>query len=443
MLESLASRLLLWHTAIVALVIAVFGGTICYLVWRARLVDIDATLAARAVVLSEALRPAERGTFDLTLAPSSGADAALYHALWTRDGKLIDRSDDDLVIPIPPTAGIRSRDGRRELTVQAPSGAMILVGRTLADLRRELWSLAALLLAAGTAVLALSTAGGWFLAGRALAPINRINRTARQMTDGDLSARIPVERVETELEQVARALNGAFDRLQASLDRQRRLSADVSHELRTPLAALSAEVQWALGRERPVEDYREALAVCQRAAGRMQGIVERLLSIARSETTGSHDVTIAVALDQLVQRAIDDLAPLAASRNLKVTADLPSVNVTGDPARLLEAVTNVIANAIFYNVEGGRIAVTLKRVEGRVELSIADTGVGIDAKDQPFIFDPFFRADHARSRDAGGAGLGLAMTRETVEQHGGSVACSSQPGQGTTVVIRLPVSPAA
>jgi len=443
MLESLASRLLLWHTAIVALVIAVFGGTICYLVWRARLVDIDSALSARVVVLSEALRPAERGTFDLTLTPASAADTALYHVLWTRDGTLIDRSDDDLTIPVPAVDGVRTRDGRRELAVRAPSGAMILVGRTLTDLRRELWSLAALLLAAGAVVLALSTAGGWFLAGRALAPIHRITQTARQMTGGDFSARIPVERVETELEQVARALNEAFDRLQASLDRQRRLSADVSHELRTPLAALSAEVQWALGRERSLEAYRESLAVCRRAAERMQGIVERLLSLARSETAADADLDVAVSLDEVVRRAIADLAPLASSRHLEIKADLPPVTVTGDPARLLEAVTNVIANAIFYNVEGGHVSVSLVRAAERVELSIADTGVGIDAKDLPLIFDPFFRADYARSRDAGGAGLGLAVTRETVERHGGSIACSSQPGTGTTVVIRLPLSPAA
>jgi signal transduction histidine kinase len=263
------------------------------------------------------------------------------------------------------------------------------------------------------------------------------------MIDGDLSARIPVDRVETELGQVAGALNGAFDRLQASLDRQRRLTADVSHELRTPLATVSAEVQWALTRERHLDEYRESLAVCHRAAGRMQAIVERLLALARTEVTTARDASVQVPLDEVVRRAVSDLAPQATTRGLTVDVDTAPLAVTGDPDRLLEAVTNVVANAISYNVPNGRVSVDLHAADGLAELAIVDTGIGIAASDLPLIFDPFFRADLARSRDAGGAGLGLTLTRSIVERHGGSIACTSEIDHGTAVVIRLPRSPSA
>jgi signal transduction histidine kinase len=260
------------------------------------------------------------------------------------------------------------------------------------------------------------------------------------MMQGDLSARIPVERVETELGQVAGALNGAFDRLQASLDRQRRLTADVSHELRTPLATVSAEVQWALGRERPIDAYRESLAVCRRAAGRMQASVERLLTLARDETLSNRDVAVIVRLDEIVRRAADDLRPQASARGLTVTIETTPLAVTGDPDRLLEAITNVVANAIAYNVPEGRVSVTMREHDGVADVSIADTGIGISPTDLSLVFDPFFRADHARTRDAGGAGLGLTLTRSIIERHGGRVVCTSDRGKGSVFSIRLPVA---
>lgn len=440
MLESLRARLLVWHTAIVSMVIAGFGGTVCYLVWRAGIVDIDDQLRNRAIVLSEALRPAERDTFDLTI--PAAPDNQTYHALWNVNGGLIDQSDDTLAIPRPVVTGPRTRSGHRELAVDAPSGARILVGHDLAELRRQVWKLAALLFGTGAGVLTLSIAGGWLFAGRALAPINRINHTARQMIDGDLAARIPVERVETELGQVARALNGAFDRLQASLDRQRRLTADVSHELRTPISTISTEVQWSLNRARAPEAYRDSLGVCQRAAQRMQSIVERLLSMARVETPATSDRSDHVRLDDIVKQAATDLSPLANHRELTLAVDVVPATVIGDPDRLLEAVTNVMANAIAYNVPKGRITTTLMSRANRLQLAIADTGVGISDDDLPLIFDPFFRADYARTRDAGGAGLGLALARSIVERHGGSITCTSTLGEGTTVTIDLPAASA-
>src|SRR5690606_4056189 len=135
----------------------------------------------------------------------------------------------------PPALGFRFQEGRREFVATAASGVVVLVGSDLADIRRDIRSLAMALVLMGGAILVLSMIGGWWFTGRALAPLDRINRTARRMTDGDLAARIPIDEVDTEMGQIAHALNSAFDRLHGAIERQRRFTADASHELRTPL----------------------------------------------------------------------------------------------------------------------------------------------------------------------------------------------------------------
>jgi two-component system, OmpR family, sensor kinase len=268
--------------------------------------------------------------------------------------------------------------------------------------------------------------------------VDRIGRTARAMVDGDFSARIPIERVETEFGQLARALNDAFDRLHASLERQRRFTADASHELRTPLATLSTEVQWALARPRDSDEYRRSLEASQRAARRMQAVVERLLALARDVAGADVDQAVEVRLRDLVQRVADDLAPLAMTRGIAVDVTGDPVTVTGDPDRLVDAFTNVLANAIQYNIEGGRVTIAVRHDAHHAEVTVADTGTGIAPDDVPRVFEPFFRADPARQHDEGGAGLGLTVAQTILRRHGGDVTITSEPGRGTIVVLRLP-----
>ena len=439
---SLRARLLVWYTAMLAVVIVAFGAIVCYVAWRAKLADVDAALRSRADTLIAGLQPAAAGTFDLTLPADAarGAADSPYHVLWTPLGVVIDRSESNLDVPRPERPGVQTRDGRRELTLVA-SGAYVLVGMSMAEPRAEIAGLALTMASVGGLALLLAFVGGWYLVGRALTPIDRINRTARAMIEGDFAARIPVGRLETELGQLARALNEAFDGLHAALERQRRFAADASHELRTPLAVISTETQWALARERTPADYRQALDACGRASLRMQNVVERLLKLARAEALPAPARLEPVRLDALARDVVHDLRSLAAARGVDIALEARPVTCLGDGAALQDAVTNVVANAIQYNVDRGRIGVDVHATPEHAELVVTDTGIGISAEHLPHVFEPFFRADPARSRVAGGSGLGLGVTRATVRQHGGDVLCASEPGRGTMVTIRLPLAP--
>lgn len=443
MLRSLRARLLVWTTGVMALAMAIFGATVCYLAWRTRLADVDDALRGRASALAAALSPTGTGTFDLVRPPApvtaEDTDTPPYHAIWDAAGVAVDISDSDLGLAMPEAPGARTRGSAREVVILGPGGAMILTGRSITGLRAEIWALAGTMAAVGAVALLLSLAGGWWLVGRALEPVDRISGTARAMIDGDFAARVPVDRVETELEQLAHALNAAFDRLHASLDRQRRFTADASHELRTPLAIMTVELDWARARVRSADEYQQSLAACHRAAIRMRAVVERLLLLARLESEADQPRREPVALDELTRTVAADLQALAAPRGITIAVDTAPATIVGDPDRLSEALTNIVSNAVQYNIDGGRVAVRLGVDRHEAVLTVGDTGVGISADDLPRVFDPFFRADAARGRSSGGAGLGLAVARTIVHAHDGRITCDSRPGHGTTMTIHLPI----
>jgi heavy metal sensor kinase len=442
-MRSLRARLLVWYTAMLAVVIAAFGATVCFMAWREQVAKVDADLAESANALARALRPAGAGRFDLDLPAEYGltsAEPARYYVIFDRAGDILDRSDPDLRLA-RPEAGRRTRAGRRELAIVTADAVTIVAGRDLAAARAMVWTLAGTIGAAGLAALGLALAGGWLLVGRALKPIDRISRTARAMTGGNLAARIAVDRLETELSQVAHALNDAFDRLQSLLEQERQFTADASHELRTPLTTMTAEVDWALGRERSAIDYRKSLEVCQRAAGRMRVVVERLLTLARADAGQIRLDRVPVRLDAVVHDALALVRPLADRRRLRMEVSADPVTVMGDGHRLLEAVTNVLVNAVQYNRDDGCIHVTARGGDRGAEIVVTDTGIGIAPADLPRVFQRFYRADRARASDRGGVGLGLALARWIVEAHGGRITATSTPGEGSAFSVQLPGDP--
>jgi heavy metal sensor kinase len=444
MRESLRARLVLWYALVLALVVVLYGGAVVYQSWRSMIAGVDAELHGYAREVTGALEPVEGGRFDLELPPDAAAYffrrdlAQPYYVIWNAAGELVDQSDPQLHVRAPG----QTAPGRREALAAGPGGATVLVGRDITDLITEQRSLVLNVALAGLATLALAVFGGWFVAGRALAPIKRISQAARAMSDGHLDARIAVERTESELEQVASTLNDAFDRLRLAIEQQRRFTADASHELRTPISVLRAETEWALDRDRTVQQYKDALAVSHRAALRMQDTVERLLSLVRAEVR--HDVQefAPVALRALIGDVTAWLAPMAHERRVRLSVSGEEITVMGDAEQLREAVGNVIANAILYNRPDGSVTISTRSAGRMAQIEIVDTGIGIPRDAVPRVFDRFFRVDKARSRDAGGSGLGLAIARTIVGAHGGDISCTSEPGVGSAFVLSLPAGSA-
>jgi methyl-accepting chemotaxis protein len=274
MLKSLRARLLAWYSLVLLVVLAMFAGVAIWTAWQSWLRDLDGRLTTTASRLADAVNvdPAGRYEVNLTgedLAELGASEDGPYYAMWTGTGVMIDRSDPRIDASFPARPQIRSRNGNREVVVLGADGVVVLVGQSLTQARSDLGRTLVGFAVAGGAALALALLGGWFLVGRALAPIGRITETAEAMSESNLSLRIDVSRTEDELGGVATALNRAFGRLQEAFERQTRFTSDASHELRTPLASLVAELEWALARQRADDEYQHSLRACMKSAQRM------------------------------------------------------------------------------------------------------------------------------------------------------------------------------
>jgi heavy metal sensor kinase len=376
------------------------------------------------------------------------SDEAPYFAIWLANGQLLTES------ALPEGAGpleqptavpsarrpFRSwrRGPFREGMLIGPNGTVLLVGRRVERELENLRYFAYHLVSVGLGVLAVGLIGGWLLSRGALRPIERMSAAAASISAANLSRRIDVTGVDRELAGLAGTLNDMFARLQAAFERQARFTADASHELRTPLSIIHSHTELALSRPRSPDEYRDALETSLRAAQRMRVLVEGLLTLARVDA-GSLDLQRQeLDLGAFVRECADLLRPLTEQKDVTLEVNADAFEMTGDPVRLAQVVTNLITNAIHYNRDGGKVTVNTSAGEQEIALSVADTGCGIPAEDQPHIFERFYRVDRARSREQGGCGLGLAICKSIVEAHGGAIGLTSEVGQGTTFVVRLP-----
>jgi heavy metal sensor kinase len=391
-----------------------------------------------------------------------------YYVLWQGDGAIVARSPgapDNVPAPTrvgpPEPQGLQERDAfgkgppampgpgmlpeartrgqMREAFRFLPRGQCLLVGRSLVPDLAAMRRLALWLTAAGATVLLLGLAGGWWVATRAIRPIDAISATAVRIADGDLSQRISAADTESELGRLAGVLNSTFARLEAAFAQQARFTSDASHELRTPVSVILTQTQTALSRERSSVEYREALEACQRAARRMKALTESLLALARLDAGQEPIKRECFDLFCLAHECIELVRPLAAERRLQIHCDVPPMECVGDAERIGQVVTNLLTNAIHFNRDQGEVRLTARAESGAVLLTVADTGQGIPAEDIPHLFERFYRVDKSRSRIQGRNGLGLAICKAIVDAHGGSIQVASQAGVGSTFTVRLPL----
>lgn len=287
----------------------------------------------------------------------------------------------------------------------------------------------------------LATLAGFYISSRALAPVDRINRDVLQISASNLSARLTVEKTRDELQRLSETLNSMLDRIESSFNRNRQFTADASHELRAPLTLIHAAAEFSLRRERTNEELREALSQILRESTRTTALVDNLLTLARSDAGAKPFEPAPVSLTGLVEDLRLQTFTLADATQKEIDFHLPAetLQVLGDELALRRLCLILIDNAIKYTPSNGLINVSLAEENGAAVISVRDTGIGISREQLPHIFDRFWRADKVRSREIGGAGLGLSIARVIAEQHGGGIDAESEPGQGSCFVVTIPL----
>jgi heavy metal sensor kinase len=284
----------------------------------------------------------------------------------------------------------------------------------------------------------LGGAGAYWFAGIALRPVRRVSTAARQISANTLDTRLALEGPKDEIKELADTFDAMLERLGQTFELQNRFVADVAHELRTPLASLRTNLEVvAADKDASLDDYRAMVATQERALTRLERLVADMLILATSEQPL---VRSEVALAPLLEEVFCDLQQQANARQVTLRLiDSAEVTALGNGQLLARAFSNLIENGIYYNHPGGEVVVTLDQKEEQALVTIADTGIGIDADKQAHIFERFYRVDCSRARHNGGAGLGLAIVAAIVQQHGGEVQVESIPGRGSAFTVALPL----
>lgn len=314
---------------------------------------------------------------------------------------------------------------------------------SLTEVNRAVMMLNRALLALLPVALLCAGFGGALLTDRALRPVREITRTAGRIGAKDLSERLTVEGKD-EFSQLAFTFNGMLERLDTAfrgqrrlIEQQRRFTADASHELRTPLTIIKANTSLCLGSETSVEEYMQSFEDIDRAAEAMSRLVQDLLLLSRSDEGRLGENRISLSVSEALERAA---AGLDHREHAPVEMDLPNepLCISGNEDEIVRLFSNLLENAARYTPATGRITLKARRSDGKVAVSIADTGPGIAAEHLPHLGERFYRVDASRARPDGGSGLGLSICKSIVEAHGGGMAFQSAVGVGTIVTVTLP-----
>jgi signal transduction histidine kinase len=275
---------------------------------------------------------------------------------------------------------------------------------------------------------------------RPLRPVVALTEQAEHIGTNEPGDRLPVIATGDELERLSLSLNRMISRLQEALAHNRRFSADVSHELRTPLTILRGELEPVVQLPSLPPSVIEAVGSALEEIDRMSKIVENLLAISRLDSGAAGMVRHPVDLCALSRSTVDQLMLLAAEKQIELRCMCTeSVFVLGDEGRLMQVLVNLLDNALKYTGQNGHVTISVTASAKSAVLEVTDDGIGIPAASLPYVFDRFYRADKARSRESGGAGLGLSIVKAICAAHDGSVSLQSVEGQGTTARVELPV----
>ena len=369
---------------------------------------------------------------------NAGQSEALYYQVFA-NGRVVAWSRDSTgpILEAAPTqvSKVHGTDGNDYYvawrTISMSSGQVtIAIATPLTDLQRSVDTLARSLWIGTPGLIVLVGLVAWVLIGRALRPVEAIRAQVDEITATTLDRRVPVPHTDDEVARLARTMNGMLDRLEAASARQRAFVSDASHELRSPVSTIRTELEVASA-DAAHADWPEMARRTLGETERLSRLVDDLLALARLDEAQGPPRRLPVDLDDLVLEEGARMHRVPVS-----TVGVSAGRVAGDERQLTQVVRNLVDNAQRHATS--RVAVTLRPDGDALSLIVDDDGPGVPEADRALIFDRFTRLDEARGRAAGGAGLGLAVVRRVVEQHGGTVTVTDSPLGGARFVVCLP-----
>ncbi len=466
-LGNIRFKLTLWYIIILGIILTSFSTFLYLTLSRSLYNGIDVKIKSIAeVIASSSINPYSQYSFsniDRMLEDSFGLKPVTkFIQVLDESGRIGRKSENlqHLQLPISIRASKNASQGKitfettkalgkyplRMVTVPVIRGRHIInivqVATSLEEVEEALKALLLILWITVPSALVVASLGGLFLANKALRPVDEITKTARIITSKSLYQRIKLRKTKDEIGRLAETFNDMISRLGRSFEQIRQFTADASHELRTPLTILKGEIEVGLRRRRCPEEYRKILNSNLEEVDHMSQIVDDLLFLSKADMGEIHLQKHRINLTKLISEVHAQAKMIAKTKDIgiHISNDSDAV-VIGDRLRLRELLLNLVDNGVKYTPEGGEMRISVERDDGRVQLRVMDNGIGIAPEDQPHIFDRFFRVDKARSREAGGSGLGLSICKWIVEAHCGEISVESGVGKGSIFTVTLPLAP--
>lgn len=461
MWRTIRVRLTLWYVALLALILIVFSTAIYLTFTYALDQQVDNALQLNSEQLAGAVN-IEQGQINFQSGEGETSDALgvrergyLVRLLDARGG-IVDTTASFAALPVPLSALDMARRGEPSFANLTASGhffrlyttpivengtfyGALQLAQSLDSVMSARRQLLLLLAAIVPLTLLAASAGGFWFARRALAPMDHITRAAQRISAKDLSERLNLNLPDDEVGRLARTFDGMLARLDAAFRREREFTANASHELRTPLTVMRGEIDVALNRPRATEEYRQVLRELGEEVERLTKLTEDLLMLARADAGKLPLQFQAVNAARLIQAVVDEMRPLSEEKDIVLTGRADeALTVWADEDRLLHVLLNLVENALKFSPPGGTVTLTATRDGAHANLAVADTGIGIAPDHLPHIFERFYRADQSRSSRVAGMGLGLAIAYSLVTAQGGTIEAHSAVGHGTTFVLKMP-----
>ncbi len=450
---SLRLRLTLLYSALIVGVLAFFCTTIYVFVNIVLLNQADISLknVANEIVRAIVINP--QGKLELIRLPNLDIASNVHIQIWDAEDNLIDASPSvsALTQALSPQ-GLASHETKyedvyvNETHLRVLNAPLVVRNRIVGTLQAATSlttidvvqnNFISLMTIVAVFATALALIASWLILGRALSPLQDIAETVDQINRAaDLSRRVPVKNAaQDDMSDLIVSVNQTLERLESLFTTQQRFLEDVSHELRTPLTVIKGNVDLIRRIKEADEDLLNGI---DQEAGRLTRLVSGLLTITKAESGKLALNFSRVELDLLLTEVFTEVRVLAGDHVRVHLNEIDEAVVRGDRDQLKQVLLNLVANAIQYTPSGGEVFLSLNRVGDQARLIVRDTGQGISAEDLPHVFERFYRAEKSRTRSrVSGFGLGLAIAKWIVEQHGGRITAESQEGEGTTFVIWL------